>query len=394
MADRLSIAFVPLVDCAVLVAAREIGFAAERGLALELVREPSWASLRDHLNLGFVDAAHALAPLPIAAALGAGQVTFDAMVPFVLGRGGNAITVSRALGEELRQVAGAEPRGPEGSAAALAAVVRRRRTPLTLAMVYPFSGHNFELRYWLAAGGVHPDRDVRLVSIPPPLMVASLRAGHVDGFCVGEPWNGLAAAEGIGEILVTKSQIFPRGVEKVLAVPGSMETEPDLLRRLLEALDAAARWADAPDNHPRLAALLARSEYLDVPESLIRGALSGRPGGDAARSDAAADPEFLYFHRHAANVPRAEEALWLYAQMLRWGQLRLDEHDAGRAAAVYREDLYWRCLGREPGGEAAFAPAAAAAFDGVRFDARDIRAYVERFRLRTPFVGSAPDLQA
>ena len=205
MTERIVAAFVPLVDCAVLVAAREQGFAAAEGLELTLVKEPSWASLRDHLSLGHVDCAHALAPLPVALTLGVGHVQVDCVAPFVLGRGGNAVTVSNQLFAEMQAKApDASMSSATEAGRALAAVVRDRASPLTLAMVFPFSNHNFDLRYWLAAAGVHPDRDVRLIAIPPPLMVDSLRAGLVDGFCVGEPWNSLAVAEELGSIVVTQ----------------------------------------------------------------------------------------------------------------------------------------------------------------------------------------------
>src|SRR5262245_49435060 len=219
MAERIVAAFVPIVDCAVLVAAREEGFAAQHGIDLALVKAASWASLRDHLNLGHVDCAHALAPLPVASTLGVGHVQVDCFVPFVLSRGGNAVTVSARLYDEMLEAAG--ERGlstPAAAADALAAVVKKRAVPPTLGMVFPFSNHNFDLRYWLAAAGIHPDRDVRLVAIPPPLMVDSLRAGHVDGFCVGEPWNSLAVEQGLGSIVVKQSQLFPFAVEKVLAL--------------------------------------------------------------------------------------------------------------------------------------------------------------------------------
>ena len=223
MSERIVAAFVPLVDCAVLVAAREQGFAAEAGLDLVLVKEPSWASLRDHLSLGHVDCAHALAPLPVALTLGVGHVQVDCIAPFVLGRGGNAVTVSTRLFDEMYAKSATESlEEPAVAGRALAAVLRERGAPLTLGMVFPFSNHNFDLRYWLAAAGVHPDRDVRLVAIPPPLMVESLQAGLVDGFCVGEPWNTLAVTHGVGRIVATQSQLFPRAVEKVLALRASV----------------------------------------------------------------------------------------------------------------------------------------------------------------------------
>ncbi|HEX5045587.1 MAG TPA: CmpA/NrtA family ABC transporter substrate-binding protein [Gammaproteobacteria bacterium] len=386
MAERIAAAFVPLVDCAVLVAAREQGFAAAEGLELELVREPSWASLRDHLNLGYVDCAHALAPLPVASTLGVGHVQVDCFVPFVLSRGGNAVTVSATLYDEMRDVA--DERGlstPSAAAEALAAVVRRRAAPPTLGMVFPFSNHNFDLRYWLAAGGIHPDRDVRLVAIPPPLMVDSLRAGHVDGFCVGEPWNSLAVAEDVGRIVATNAELQPRGAEKVLAVRAALERD-SRLGPLLRSLDAAAEWADEPSNRGALAALLARREYVGAPAELIEPALAGDLPLGAGR--AASHPDFIYFHRHAANLPRAEEALWAYAQMVRWGQVRAQGSLERLAAGVFRQDLYRRYVGGAPPPEGM-----PAAFDGVRFRAGEIDAYLGRFPVSTRFAEpSAADL--
>jgi NitT/TauT family transport system ATP-binding protein len=379
MTERVLVSFVPLVDCAVLVAARELKFAAAEGIELVLVKEPSWASLRDHLNLGHVDCAHALAPLPVASTLGVGHVQVDCSVPFVLSRGGNAVTVATNLFEAMQRAAGAQSlETPAAAGSALAAVVRQRAAPLTLGMVFPFSNHNFDLRYWLAAGGVHPDTDVRIVAIPPPLMVDSLRAGQVDGFCVGEPWNSLAVAEGIGQIVVTQAQLFPRSVEKVLAVRAAFAAEPSRLARLLRALARAAAWADDAANHAALADLLARREYLGVPAALIEAALRGRLRLGSGRY--ASDPDFMFFHRHAANLPSEADALWVYAQMVRWGQV---EHSAARqaiAARVFRSDCYRRSIAAPTG-----SPASRDAFDDVEFTGADIGAYLDNFSVHTRF---------
>ncbi len=378
MTERIIAAFVPLVDCAVLVAAREEGFAAEAGLELVLVKEPSWASLRDHLCLGHVDCAHALAPLPVALTLGVGHVQVDCVAPFVLGRCGNAVTVSRRLFAEMQAKApDASFANPAESGRALAAVVRQRAQPLTLGMVFPFSNHNFDLRYWLAAAGVHPDRDVRLVAIPPPLMVESLRAGHIDGFCVGEPWNSLAVEQELGQIVATQSQLFPRAVEKVLALRTAFAQHSERVAKLLQALDAAAAWADEPANHARLASYLARPAYLGLPQELIAAALGGRV---RLGTSAVHDPEFLFFHRHAANAPREVDGLWAYAQMARWGQLA-PSRDAERAAAkVFAPDLYRQSVrrGAEP---ASPLPA----FDRIAFSSTNVAAYLAHFDVHTPF---------
>lgn len=375
MIERIVAAFVPLVDCAVLVAARECGFAAEAGIELELVKEPSWASLRDHLIRGHVDCAHALAPLPIASTLGVGQPQAACFVPFVLGCGGNALTVSTRLFDEMHaDTGGAGLADPAQLGAALANVVRQRGAPLTFGMVFPFSNHNFDLRYWLAAAGVHPDRDVRLIAIPPPLMVESLRAGDVDGFCVGEPWNSLAAEEGIGRVVLTKAQIFPRSIEKVLAVRAPMEAQTNRLEALLQALAAAAAWADNGANHRRLAALLAKPEYLNVSAALIEQSLHGRVV-------APSDPDFLYFHRHDANRPRRADALFMYAQMIRWGQLAPTVEQQRRATAVFRADLYERYIDSPAPPQAQLI----APFDRIEFTPSDVAAYVAQFGVRTDF---------
>jgi NitT/TauT family transport system ATP-binding protein len=378
MSRKLNVGFVPLVDAAPVIVAAELGFAAAEGILLNPVRQASWASLRDHLNLGHIDCAQALAPLPIAAALGIGQVRADMVVPFVLSRGGNAITLSQPLIDEIRRANGGDdPQGARAWARALGLALRQRAEPVTLAMVYPFSGHNFEIRYWLAAAGIHPDRDVRLIAIPPPLMVESLRAGQIDGFCVGAPWNSLAAAEGIGEIVATKSEIFPCGIEKVLAMPQHLLDDEPTSGALLRALAAAVRWCDETANHERLAELLARPEYLGTsPESTLR-ALSGRLQTPSSEPDS----DYLYFAHRDANRPRREDALWVFAQMRRWGQVPGDAESEARAAAVYRPDAYARVL--DVPAPASTAPISAC--DGIDFDGRSVSAYLELFELATPY---------
>jgi ABC-type nitrate/sulfonate/bicarbonate transport system substrate-binding protein len=300
----------------------------------------------------------------------------------VLGRGGNAVTVSRRLFAEMQAKAPAASfRNPAESGRALAAVVRERAQPLTLGMVFPFSNHNFDLRYWLAAAGVHPDREVHLVAIPPPLMVESLRAGHVDGFCVGEPWNSLAVAHGLGHIVATQSQLFPRAVEKVLALRAAFAERSERIAKLLQALDAAAAWADEPANHATLASYLARPTYLGLPQEVIAAALGGRVRFGTGTE--VHDPDYVFFHRHAANTPREADGLWAYAQMCRWGQLA-PSRDAERAAAqVFAPDLYRQSV------QHGVAPAAPLpAFDRIEFSSTNVPAYLAQFDVHTPYASA------
>lgn len=339
------VGFIPLVDCALPVIAAHKNFAAREGLRLELVRETSWANIRDRVVLGHFDAAHMLAPMPIAASLGIGHLTVPMVAPLALGLGGNAVTVSTALWQAMAVPAGAPP---QVAAAALAKVVAARARaglpPLSFAMVYPFSCHNYELRYWLASAGIHPDRDVRLVVVPPPLMGDALNAGQIDGFCVGEPWNSLAVAAGTGVIVATKAELWRHSPEKVLGLSAAWaERHPDRVAALIRALTAAAAWADDPGHHDELAELLADPAHVGAPAAAIAGALAGRlplvPGGPAVRI-----PDFLVFARSAATFPWASHALWLYSQMVRWGQAPLTARGIALARGTYRPDLYRAAL--------------------------------------------------
>ena len=246
MTTPLHIGFIPLVDAAALIIAVDKGFAAAEGLDVTLVREVSWSNVRDKLNIGLFDAAHLLAPVAIASSLGLGHVKVPIVAPFNLGLNGNAITVSPALHAAIMGEIDGDPRDPMATALALARVVAARRKagaePLTFGMTFPFSTHNYQLRFWMAAGGVDPDEDVRLVVLPPPYMVDSLANGHVDAFCVGAPWNSVAVDLGVGHILHFVSDILVRAAEKVLAVRQNWsEKNPEVLAALIRAASRAAR---------------------------------------------------------------------------------------------------------------------------------------------------------
>lgn len=345
----VTIGFIPLVDCAILVAAAEKGFAEAEGLQLALVRETSWANIRDRAMLGHFDAAQMLAPLPIASTLGAGgHLQVPMVAPFSLGLGGNAITLSEKLWSALEADGATLADGPAATVGHLARHVARRkaegREPLTLATVYPFSGHNYELRYWLASGGIDPDRDVRLVVLPPPFMVDALAEGQVDGFCVGEPWNSLAVEKGVGVIAATKSALWRQGPDKVLGLRRQFaEDHPERLEALIRALYRAARWASDPGHLDELAGLLSRPAYVGGSPAVMQAALSGRI---TRRKGVASGeiPDFLVFHAHAANFPWQSHALWFYSQMVRWGQVPYRSEDLARVRQVYRPDIYRAAL--------------------------------------------------
>ncbi len=381
--DRLRIGYIPLTDAAALIIAVDKNFAGKEGLAIELVREVSWSNVRDKLNIGLFDAAHLLAPLAIASNLGIGHVRVSLCAPFVLGLNGNAITVSRNLYDVLTLAADGDLGDPRVSANALARVVaeRRRRNaePLTFGMTFPFSTHNYQLRFWMAAGGVDPDEDVRLVVLPPPYMVESLGNRHVDGFCVGAPWNSVAVELGVGRILHLGRDIFARAPEKVLAMHAAWPTDRvDVLRRLLRALDHAVQFIADPVNLDEVASLLAAPGRLDVPPELIHGNLAGQlrlARGAALR----AAPDYILIGGDGAARPDPNHAAWLYAQMVRWDQAQLSPELLANAEACFRPDLYDATLGAS-----ARTPCTPAdgigAFVGPKFDPENIAGYLAAFR--------------
>lgn len=342
--DKLRIGFIPLVDAAAVIVAADRGFAAAEGLDLELVREVSWSNIRDKLNVGLFDAAHLIAPMAIASSLGLRHVKVPIIAPFVLGTNGNAITVSPALYAAIASAADGDIADPMISSRALARVVTDRRRngdqPLTFGMTFPFSTHNYQLRFWMAAGGVDPDEDVRLVVLPPPYMVESLAGKHVDGFCVGAPWNSVAVDLGVGVILQFVCNIVARGAEKILGVRSSWaEENPDLVQRLVRAHRNAADFIDDPANRDEVAALLASPHRVGVGADVLRRTLDGRlkiaPDGTTRTSE-----RYLLIGRSRAARPDPVQAAWLYAQMVRWGQAPLSAELLAGAKAVFRPDLY------------------------------------------------------
>jgi NitT/TauT family transport system ATP-binding protein/nitrate/nitrite transport system substrate-binding protein len=337
--------FIPLTDCAPLVIASELGFDRQYGLSIVLHREVSWANIRDKVGVGALDCAHMLAPMPIAAQLGLGRATEPIIAPMALSLNGNAITVSMSLYEDMRKRnESATLAGGMRAAEALAAVVRARqsagREPLTFGMVYPFSCHNYDLRYWLAAAGIDPDNDVNLVVVPPPLIAENLKAGRVDGFCVGQPWNSVAVTEHNGVIIATKSELWNRSPEKVLGIREVWaEKNPELVADLVRAIVAAGRWLDEPNNRPEAARILSRPSYIGVAEEILLRPLTGNLIRGGAQRDVV-DPDLVVFHRGAANFPWRSHAVWLMTQMIRWGQIREPFNLKALAERVFRTDLY------------------------------------------------------
>lgn len=379
---RLTVGFIPLLDSATLVAAAELGFASREGLELRLVRETSWANIRDRTLFGHFDAAQMLGPMTVASTLGIGSPPSPLVAPCALGLGGNAITVSMELWEQMSAAGARLGRPPAEQGAALRSVVAARSRvecePLTFGMVYPFSCHNYELRYWLASAGIRPDADVRLVVIPPPFLVDAMRGGEIDGFCVGEPWSSVAVEARVGVIVSATTSIWPWSAEKVLGCrrDWALGRGPELAA-LIRAVQRAAEWCERPDSHAELAQLLSQPRYVDAPADLLRRALASRLVLKAGEPPAHLDG-FFATARHSATFPWTSHALWFYTQMVRWRQIEPAAEQAALARSAYRPDLF----------RAAVAPLQVATpgsdtkrekfFDGESFDPEELGSYIGR----------------
>ncbi|MFD1701794.1 CmpA/NrtA family ABC transporter substrate-binding protein [Methylopila henanensis] len=352
--DRLRIGFIPLVDAAIPIVAADVGFAAEEGFRIELSREVSWSNIRDRLVLGHFDAAHLLAPIAIATSLGLAGMKAPLSTPLALGLNGNAVTLSPFLHDELlgHLAPGAALSDPLATGAAFASLVRARRSrgdePPTLGMTFPFSTHNYQLRLWLDAAGLAPDQDVRLAVVPPPYMVDALQNGHVDGFCVGAPWNSVAVDLGLGRILHLGVELVRRCPEKVLAVrSGLLDEEPERIEALVRACVRAAAWIDDPANRAETARVLGAENRLDLPAAQIERSLHGRLL-TGWRDEVRISDDYLLFGRSDATRPDPRHARWLHAQMARWGQAPDSAAASDAAAALYRTDIYDKALGAKP----------------------------------------------
>jgi NitT/TauT family transport system ATP-binding protein len=393
--ETMRIGFLPLVDAALPILAHELGFAEAQGLKLELVRDMTWATVRDRLLYGHTDAAHMVAPLAIATALGRGRPAVPMAVPFVLGLNGNAVTFSTALADAVGL--GDTLGDPVAIGAALKQVAQQRR--LCFGVVHRYSSHNYMLRYWLAGVGIRPDADVDIIVTSPPFAADALAAGEVDGICVGEPWNSIAVDRGVGRIALATAQIWRRGVEKVLALRSAVvEERHDAVLRLIRALHTAAAHFVDPANAEANAAILARGDYLDSSVDSILRAITDRLrltlGGEPVHY-----PDFMFQYREAANFPWRSQAAWLYAQMTRWDGIAYTDADAATAAEVFRPDLYREALSGSdaplPGASSKLeggldAPVGVGSvqgrltlgadrfFDGRSFDPEDIGGYLAR----------------
>ncbi|MEA3186457.1 MAG: two-component system, oxyanion-binding sensor [Chthoniobacter sp.] len=327
----LRIGFVPLNDCAPLVMAQELGLFRKYGVRVELSREVGWATIRDKIIYGEIEAAHAVAGLVFACNLGLGCIQKACLTGLVLNLHGNAITLSNRL--IARGVTDAKTLG--------AAVTRSRgKRPFSFGVAAQVSSHHFLMRRWLRTGGINPDRDVRLIVVPPPQMFANLKAGHIDGYCVGEPWNSVAVMRGAGWCPATSEDLAPLHPEKILLVQKRFaEVRATEHVALIAALLEACAFCDCAENRERIVETLAQPQYVGAPIEALRMSMLDRFHFTKGRVEKT--PDFNVFSRHDANRPSPEKANWILSELQGCGVINdaaVITPNTGRDA--FREDVF------------------------------------------------------
>jgi nitrate/nitrite transport system substrate-binding protein len=409
--DELTLGFIKLTDMAPLAVAYELGFFEDEGLYVTLEAQANWKVLLDRVISGELDGAHMLAGQPLGATIGFGTKA-DIITAFSMDLNGNAITVSNDVWQMMKpHIAKGEDGRPAHpiSAESLKPVIasyRARGEAFKMGMVFPVSTHNYELRYWLAAGGIKPgyytadditgqqDADVLLSVTPPPQMPATMEAGTIHGYCVGEPWNQQAVFKGIGVPVVTDYEIWKNNPEKVFGVSKEWaEKHPNTHLALVKALIRAAKWLDENENANRAKAvkMLSNAAYVGADEEVIAASMTGT--FEYEKGDKRAVPDFNVFYRYFATYPYYSDAVWYLTQMRRWGQVteaKPDSWYADVARKVYRPDIYLKAakmLVAEGLADEADFPWASDGYrdpqthfiDGITYDGRAPNAYLARF---------------
>ena len=361
--EELKFGFIKLTDMAPLAIAYEKGFFEDEGLYVTLEPQANWKVLLDRVIDGELDGAHMLAGQPIGATIGFGTKA-DIITAFSMDLNGNGITVSNEIWKQMKPLI---PKQDDGkpvhpiSAKYLKPVVEKYREegkPFNMGMVFPVSTHNYELRYWLAAGGIHPgyyaphkgdnsgtiDAEALLSVTPPPQMPATLEAGTIYGYCVGEPWNQQAVFKGIGVPVVTDYEIWKDNPEKVFGVSKKWaDKNPNTHKAVIKAMIRAAMWLDKGglENRKEASKILARSEYVGADYEVIANSMTGT--FEYEKGDKRFLPDFNVFFRYNATYPYYSDAVWYLSQMRRWGQISEQKSDSwymDMAKKVYRPDLY------------------------------------------------------
>lgn len=371
---KLSIGFIAVASCAPLVVAKERGFFARHGLDVTLVKEASWASCRDKLLTGENQASHLKNAQPLGISLGAQGSTPAAMIaPLTLARSGSAFLIPRALGGVLT-------RDP-ASWAAYHAELKKKGEALTIALPWFWGWHSLIWRHFLATGGIHADRDFKLVTMPPAQMVQNMKVGSMQACGMVEPWGVRGVETKVANILFYGHEIWPHHPTKSLGLMAEFaDRNPKTVRALLCAVLEAAKWCDQKENRPELARMLATPSYLNVPVGQLEAMFLGKLAWGDGRT--AEDPANAIEYS-SDTFPQVREFKWLLAHLCRWGFVPMNVDFDRAVEAVMRTDLHTaatEALGLPPGVQ---NNEPIVLSDGDRFEHQNARAYTEAFQIHS-----------
>ena len=365
---------IALTDCAPIVMAHELGFFKKFGIDSVISKEASWAVIRDKLSLGENHGTHMLIGMPLASTMGlAGSPVKPMIIPWLLNRNGQAIT----LNNKLKQAGVRTPKQLKP----IADKAKASGEPLTFAMTFPPGTHAMWTRYWLGSGGIHPDKDISLITIPPAQMVANMKVDKMDGFCVGEPWNKRAIEGGIGFTAVTTQQLWKDHPEKVCAFTEEFASKnPRSVKAVLKALHLASIELDKMENRAKFAEVISRPTYINCPPAIIQERLMGKYDYGDGRVEQ--DPNYMIFSSRNCNYPHQIYAKWWLTQFRRWGMTKGAPDYAGISKRVLRSDMYLEAM-KELGVTVKVAEEQSITlFDGV-FDGKDPERYAKSFPINS-----------
>lgn len=407
---QLTFGFIKLTDMAPLAIAKEKGFFEDEGLFVSVEAQSNWKNILDRVIDGQLDGSHMLAGQPIAAGAGFGRQA-ELVTPFSMDLNGNGITVSNDVWSKMKPNV---PKGADGKpvhpikADALKPVITEYKNSgkaFKMGMVFPVSTHNYEIRYWLAAAGIHPgmytadnvqgqiDAEVLLSVTPPPQMPATLEAGTIYGYCVGEPWNQQAVFKGIGVPVTTNYDIWKNNPEKVFVMTKKfVEENPNTAVAVTKALIRAGKWLDDPKNRPEAVKILAMSQYVGAPEAVLANSMTGT--FEFEKGDKREMPDFNVFYKYNATYPFYSDGVWFLTQMRRWGQIpeakSADWYDT-TIKNIYRPDIWKKAAnllvaeGNIPASDVpstdGYKPATSDFIDGTTFNAKDPIEYINSFSI-------------
>lgn len=407
---QLTFGFIKLTDMAPLAIAKELGYFEEEGLYVTIEAQANWKNVLDRVIEGQLDGSHMLAGQPIAAQAGFGRQA-KLQTPFSMDLNGNGITVSNEVWSKMKPNV---PKDEEGKpihpikADAIKPVVEEYKAagkPFNMGMVFPVSTHNYEIRYWLASAGIHPgmytadniqgqvDADVLLSVTPPPQMPATLEAGTIYGYCVGEPWNQQAVFKGIGVPVTTNYDVWKNNPEKVFVMTQQfMDENPNTAIAVTKALIRAGKWLDNPVNRPKAVGILSMPDYVGADSAVIANSMTGT--FEFEKGDKRAMPDFNVFYKYNATYPFYSDAIWFLTQMRRWGQIpetKPAEWYHETAKSVYRPDIWKKAAellveeGKIPATDIpttdGYKPATSDFIDGITYDGKDPISYINSFSI-------------